>query len=129
MSEPEPDDTLVDVWPQPSAPPAPPRGEPSDNERYVTEVRERDKAEARRSQDFLWLLGSFAIAYAFIIWSSLYSPAFLFLALLAVPFLPYRWWGILVLVISAVLIFTVIHWSDVHTGLILYRDAREGHWI
>ena len=109
--------------PTSEAPPCEPDAAP------LVSVWERDKLEATRSRELMWALGSFAVAYVFIIWASLNSPLYLLLALLAVPFLPYRWWGILVLVISAVLIFSLCNWSHVQTGMRLYRDAREGHWI
>ena len=95
----------------------------------VAQVRDRDKAEGLRSRELVFQLALFAAAYIFIIWASLYSPMYLLLALLAVPFLPYRWWGIVLLFVSALVIFSLCNWRDVHTAVVLYRDAHEGHWI
>ena len=93
------------------------------------DVLKRELLESKRSWRLIWMLACFTAAYIFIIWASLYSPTMLLLALILLPFLPFRWWEAILLLLSVILIFSACHWDDVHTGMRLYRDAREGHWV
>lgn len=95
----------------------------------MLEVIKRDSLEDQRSWRLVWMIGCFTTAYVFIIWASIYSPVMLLLSLALIPFLPFKGWEILVLVLSVFLIFSICRWDDVHTGMRLYKDAREGHWI
>lgn len=93
------------------------------------DLLKRELLESKRSWRLVWMLVCFTTAYIFIIWASLYSPPMLLLSLVLLPFLPFRWWEAVILLLSVVLIFSVCRWDDVHTGMRLYHDAHEGHWI
>lgn len=93
------------------------------------DVLRRELLESKRSWRLVWMLCCFTAAYAFIVWASLTSPVMLLVAVVLLPFLPFRWWEVIFLLISVILIFSVCRWDDVHTGMRLYRDAREGHWL